>query len=47
MVLAMGIGAIYSFYLIIDTQLMMGGRNKEINLDNYILGAAMLYIDII
>ncbi len=43
----MGIGAIYSFYLIIDTQLMMGGRNKEINLDNYILGAAMIYIDII
>ena len=34
-------------YLIIDTQLIMGGRNKELTLDNYVLGAVMLYIDIV
>jgi len=45
--LAIGIGAIYSIYLIIDTQLILGGRNKELTLDNYILGAIMLYIDIV
>ncbi len=46
-VLAIIIGAVYSIYLIIDTQLIIGGRNQELSLDNYILGAAMLYIDII
>lgn len=38
---------IYSVYLIIDTQLIMGGKRQELSLDNYVLGAAMLYIDII
>lgn len=47
LLLAVGIGALYSFYLIVDTQLVMGGRNQEMSLDNYVLGAAMLYIDII
>lgn len=45
--LAIIIGAVYSFYLIIDTQMIIGGRKCELELDNYILGAAMLYIDII
>lgn len=47
MLLAVGIGALYCFYLIIDTQLILGGRKNELSLDNYILGAAMLYVDII
>jgi FtsH-binding integral membrane protein len=41
------LGAIYSLYLIIDTQLILGGKKKELSLDNYILGATMLYVDII
>jgi hypothetical protein len=45
--IAVAIGAVYSLYLIIDTQLILGGRNKELTLDNYILGAILLYIDII
>lgn len=42
-----GFASIFSIYLIIDTQLILGGRNKELTLDNYVLGAIMLYIDII
>lgn len=45
--IAVAIGTIYSIYLIIDTQLILGGRKSELTLDNYVLGAAMLYIDII
>jgi FtsH-binding integral membrane protein len=45
--IAVAIGAVYSLYLIIDTQLILGGRKAELTLDNYVLGAAMLYIDII
>lgn len=47
MLIGIGFGAIYSLYLIIDTQLILGGRNKELTLDNYVLGAIMLYMDII
>ena len=45
--IAVGIAGVYSLYLIIDTQLIMGGRNQELKLDNYIMGAVLLYIDII
>ena len=38
---------IYSVYLIIDTQLIMGGKRQELSLDNYVLGTVMLYVDII
>jgi FtsH-binding integral membrane protein len=38
---------IYSAYILIDTQLIMGGKNKELSLDDYILGAVILYVDII
>lgn len=41
------IGAIYCGYIVVDTQLIMGGKNKELSLDNYILGAVILYVDII
>jgi FtsH-binding integral membrane protein len=45
--IAIVIAAIYSIYLIIDTQLIFGGRNVELTLDNYVLGAVLLYIDIV
>ena len=45
--ISIGIAAIYSLYLIIDTQLIMGGREKELTMDNYVLGAVILYVDII
>ncbi len=38
---------IFSFYLIFDTQLIMGGKRYEIEIDDYILGAIILYTDII
>ncbi len=45
--IAIVLGAVYSIYLLIDTQLIMGGRNKSLTLDNYVLGSVILYVDII
>jgi len=49
--LTMGIAAIfaviYSVYLLIDTQMIMGGRHNQLQMDDYILGATILYVDII
>lgn len=43
------IGAIvFSFYIIMDTQMIMGGnRENSVGPDEYIIGALMLYLDII
>lgn len=38
---------IYSFYLIYDIQLIMGQKNLKLDLDNYILGSLIIYLDII
>ncbi len=38
---------IYSVYLLIDTQMVLGGRHKQLQLDDYILGATIIYVDII
>jgi hypothetical protein len=38
---------IYSIYILIDTQLILGRGENKISLDDYILGATILYIDII
>lgn len=38
---------VYGFYLVYDTQLIMGGKEEEIDLDDYIIGAIMIYLDII
>ena len=50
-ILTMGIAGlfaiIYSIYLLVDTQLIMGGRHKQLQMDDYILGATILYVDII
>ena len=43
-----GVGIlIYSIYLVIDTQLIMGGKRYEVEIDDYVLGALILYTDII
>lgn len=38
---------LYGFYLIYDTQLVMGGKRFELDMDDYVIGALILYIDII
>lgn len=38
---------LFGLYLIYDTQLIVGGRNRELSIDDYIIGALMLYIDIV
>ena len=38
---------LYSFYLIYDTQLLMGGKRYELTLDDYVIAALIIYIDII
>lgn len=38
---------LFSFYIIYDTQIIMGNRQEMIQVDDYILGAFMLYTDII
>jgi len=43
-----GLGVIlFSFYLLFDTQLIMGGKRYEVDIDDYILAAMILYLDII
>ena len=38
---------LFSFYLLFDTQLILGGKRYEIEIDDYIIGAIILYTDII
>jgi len=38
---------LYGLFLIIDTQLIVGGKKHEMSIDDYIVGALILYIDII
>jgi FtsH-binding integral membrane protein len=38
---------LFGFYLIIDTQMILGGKTVEIAVDEYFLAAMLLYIDII
>ena len=38
---------LYGVYLIYDTQLIMGGGTYKLSLDDYIIGALVIYIDII
>lgn len=47
-VLFSGFGVLlYGVYLIYDTQLLMGNKKHELELDDYILGALFIYLDII
>ena len=45
--LAILMSIVYSIYVIIDTQRMLGGKHQSLSLDDYILGAIILYVDII
>lgn len=45
--LAIGFAIVYSAYLLIDTQMILGNREKRIDLDDYIWGATKLYTDVI
>jgi protein lifeguard len=38
---------LFGIYLIIDTQMIMGGRSVELAVDQFYLAAMLLYIDII
>jgi FtsH-binding integral membrane protein len=38
---------LYAIYLVYDTQLLMGNKENSLDLEDYILGALMLYMDII
>ncbi|CAD8142849.1 unnamed protein product [Paramecium octaurelia] len=38
---------VYSIYIIVDTQLIVGSKRHSLQKDDYIIGALILYIDII
>lgn len=38
---------VFGLYLVIDTQLIMGGRKVALSMDDYVVAALLLYIDII
>lgn len=38
---------IFGLYLIFDTQLILGKGRHKLSIDDYVLGALILYIDII
>ncbi|CAK71146.1 unnamed protein product (macronuclear) [Paramecium tetraurelia] len=42
-----GLAILYGFYLIYDTQLLMGNKEYSYSIDDYIVAALQLYIDII
>lgn len=46
-VVAFVIACIYGIFIIFDVQAIAGGRYVELSLDDYVLAALMLYIDII
>lgn len=38
---------LYGYYLIYDTQLVVGGKTYQLEIDDYVIGAIIIYIDII
>lgn len=38
---------LYSVFIVYDTQLIAGGRYQEISYDDYVIGALVLYVDIV
>lgn len=43
-----GLGVLlFGIYIVVDTQLIVGGRSAELEIDDYFLGAMLLYVDII
>ena len=41
------LGIVYSVYLLVDTQMILGGKHKSLDFDNYVLGALIIYMDIV
>ena len=47
-VLYSGLGAIiYGFYLVMDTQMLIGGGRYELSPEDYVIAALIIYLDII
>lgn len=38
---------VFGIYLVIDTQMVVGGKRLQLSMDDYVVGALILYIDII
>ena len=38
---------IYCLFLIFDTQMVAGGKRHQLNMDDYVLGVVILYVDIV
>ena len=45
-ILACFLCLMFGLYIVYDTQLIVGGRDAELDVDDYILGAMLLYMDI-
>lgn len=46
-VISVLLAAVYTIYLLIDTQLILGGGKYEVKMDDYVMASAILYLDII
>jgi FtsH-binding integral membrane protein len=38
---------LFGIYIVIDTQMIIGGHRLQLSMDEYVVGALILYIDII
>jgi FtsH-binding integral membrane protein len=38
---------LFGIYIVMDTQMIMGGKRLQLSMDDYVVGALILYIDII
>lgn len=47
LVVAIAIAFIMCFYIVVDTQLIVGNKSRMLTIDDYIMGAMILYIDVI
>lgn len=45
--IALAFAIIYSVYLVIDIQLILGKGKHNISIDNYVLASIFLYLDIV
>ena len=37
---------VYGLYLVVDTQMIAGGKSHQLSMDDYVIGALLLYVDI-
>lgn len=45
--ISVALTVVYTIYLLIDIQLVMGGKRNNLTMDNYVMGAMLIYCDII